>query len=355
MAIRGGGIYAGAGGNLVISNCSINNNTAYQGAGIAFFDGSSGIINSCTIDADTTDNYASAKGAGIYISSSAGDFTISNSTISNCFTYTTLPNHGGSGVHIDNADSVLITGTIFENNASFGEDGAIYSANCTNLIIDHCNFVKNKCMIFAGGITLNGSTNLTLTNSIFRSQTDSDICFFSYSSASVSYCDFYGASWGPFNVPPPGLGILVQTNANADSCDIFYNIYLDPLFVDFLGGDYHLTDTSPCIDAGDPGSSYDPDCTITDMGRYFFDQGGPCTRTWSGAIDDDWSNPLNWTPNGAPTSVDNVIIPGTVTNMPEIMITGLECNDLLMENGAVLTINPGIIFTVNGTVTLEGL
>jgi hypothetical protein len=64
----------------------------------------------------------------------------------------------------------------------------------------------------------------------------------------------------------------VQTNANSDSCDTFYNIYLDPLFVDFNGGDYHLTEESPCIDAGDPAFALDPDGTITDMGAFYYDQ-----------------------------------------------------------------------------------
>jgi hypothetical protein len=83
---------------------------------------------------------------------------------------------------------------------------------------------------------------------------------------------------------PPGLGVLTQVNTNGDSCDVFYNIYLDPLFADFLNGDYHLSwsnwptpdsTKSPCIDAGDPLSPLDPDGTITDMGVFSFDQGVP--------------------------------------------------------------------------------
>ena len=35
---------------------------------------------------------------------------------------------------------------------------------------------------------------------------------------------------------------------------------------------YHLSSTSPCIDAGDPTSPLDPDGTISDMGAYYFDQ-----------------------------------------------------------------------------------
>jgi hypothetical protein len=55
-------------------------------------------------------------------------------------------------------------------------------------------------------------------------------------------------------------------------------IDLDPLFADTANSDYHLTENSPCIDAGDPdldGDGYtwesdsddqDPDGTRMDMG-----------------------------------------------------------------------------------------
>ncbi|OQB43031.1 MAG: flagellar basal body rod modification protein [Candidatus Latescibacteria bacterium ADurb.Bin168] len=48
------------------------------------------------------------------------------------------------------------------------------------------------------------------------------------------------------------------------------NIIDDPLFVDAPNGDYHLSAGSPCIDAGDTGSPYDPDNTIADMGAFPF-------------------------------------------------------------------------------------
>ncbi|MBL0061857.1 MAG: T9SS type A sorting domain-containing protein [bacterium] len=65
-------------------------------------------------------------------------------------------------------------------------------------------------------------------------------------------------------------------NVNGDSCDQDYNIYLDPQFVDWELGDYHLTEGSPLIDAGIAGAifntSNDPDNTPPDIGAYYFDQ-----------------------------------------------------------------------------------
>jgi hypothetical protein len=83
---------------------------------------------------------------------------------------------------------------------------------------------------------------------------------------------------------PAGLGQLTTTNANGDSCDVYYNIFLDPLFENPGSGNYQITwanwpnpdsTKSPCIDAGDPLSPLDPDGTITDMGVFSFDQSIP--------------------------------------------------------------------------------
>ncbi|MFH1733713.1 MAG: hypothetical protein ABIE92_03305 [bacterium] len=51
------------------------------------------------------------------------------------------------------------------------------------------------------------------------------------------------------------------------------NIVEDPLLVDPGNKDYRLTADSPCIDAGNPASPFDPDNTIADMGAFYFDQG----------------------------------------------------------------------------------
>ena len=82
------------------------------------------------------------------------------------------------------------------------------------------------------------------------------------STVAVNYCDVEGDEGGVY----VGLGSsLVWGDGNLDT---------DPLFVDAGSGDYHLTDASPCIDAGDPDSPPDPDDTFADMGAYYFDQGG---------------------------------------------------------------------------------
>ncbi|OGM12201.1 hypothetical protein A2Z22_05230 [Candidatus Woesebacteria bacterium RBG_16_34_12] len=59
----------------------------------------------------------------------------------------------------------------------------------------------------------------------------------------------------------------------------------DPLFVDFLNGDYHLTSSSPAIDSGDPNSPLDPDGSRADMGAYPFFHTLTPTETVNDLID----------------------------------------------------------------------
>jgi len=87
-----------------------------------------------------------------------------------------------------------------------------------------------------------------LVNSILWNDSPQEIFFIS-SSVTVTYSDIQGGWTGEGNI------------------DLY------PLFDDPSNGDYHLTENSPCIDAGDPDSQYnDPDSTRNDMGAYYFDQ-----------------------------------------------------------------------------------
>jgi hypothetical protein len=69
------------------------------------------------------------------------------------------------------------------------------------------------------------------------------------------------------------------SNAKGDSCDINFNIYNNPLFVDTTNQDYRLQLCSKSIDAGTPiiDGQYvlDPDNTYPDIGSKFFNHYNP--------------------------------------------------------------------------------
>lgn len=66
---------------------------------------------------------------------------------------------------------------------------------------------------------------------------------------SVNNSNIYGWNQNYYNCGDY-IGVNVTTNANADSCDAYGNIKLDPMFVDAVNGNYRLRSVSPCIDAG---------------------------------------------------------------------------------------------------------
>ncbi|MBK8001112.1 MAG: immunoglobulin domain-containing protein [Verrucomicrobia bacterium] len=78
---------------------------------------------------------------------------------------------------------------------------------------------------------------------------------------------------------PSIYGVPIQSNYNGDPCDAFFNIFLDPQFIDT--NRFLLSNFSPCIDAGDPAIAdvcpqFSHGSAISDIGAY----GGPDACGW---------------------------------------------------------------------------
>ncbi|MEO0045448.1 MAG: putative adhesin [Bacteroidota bacterium] len=78
------------------------------------------------------------------------------------------------------------------------------------------------------------------------------------------------------------------------------------------------------------------------------------SKTWNGAIDTDWNNSINWTPNGIPNGTDCVVIPQTANN-PIISGTGYNglAGTLSVLNNASLTVNSQNNITVTNWVAVQ--
>ncbi len=152
---------------------------------------------------------------------------------------------------------------------SAGQGGGI-----TNWLAPRCE-VTNCTVVYnhgddAGGIRSVG-TSVTIANTVIAYNSNFAICLWEVPGGnSITYCDFWSNNRGGNSAYPTGFGSLTTTNANGTSCDQYQNIFSDPLFVNATLGVYHLQSTSPCIDAGAPSATCDPDSTITDMGAFPF-------------------------------------------------------------------------------------
>jgi hypothetical protein len=78
------------------------------------------------------------------------------------------------------------------------------------------------------------------------------------------------------------------------------------------------------------------------------------TLSWTGSSSTDWSVAGNWDLGSVPLASSNVSIPSAPTNQPHItssISSPAVCNNLTIQSGAVLTIDPQKALTVNGTFT----
>ncbi|MFH1011922.1 MAG: right-handed parallel beta-helix repeat-containing protein [bacterium] len=233
----GGGVYFYC-SSATFTNCTISGNSATGGGGVAC-EYSSPTFTNCNISGNTATNW----GGGVV---SLVSYLSSSPTFSNCTLSDNSAGWYGGGVYCsDNSSPIFTNCTVSGNAATSG--GGVYCYQSS----PRFNSTIIAFSTYGAGIQFNGSAG-----------------------SQILYCDFFGNSGGAFGGSGPvGLGQLVTTNANGDSCDTYYNILLAPMFVNTAAGDYHLLANSPCINAGDPSLPLDPDHTTADIGAFFYDHG----------------------------------------------------------------------------------
>ncbi len=180
-----------------------------------------------------------------------------------------------------NADDVtLVNCEIINNQALLGGTAGI-RIQSWNSIINHCT-VSGNVASGSGTDALSVNNDAHISNSIFS--WNSPYALHISASTTVTYSDFFANDQDITNNAPSGFGLLDTVNANGDSCDVYNNIFLNPLFADTSNGDYSLSwanwpvvdaTRSPAIDAGDPTDLKDPDSTTADMGAYYFNYTRP--------------------------------------------------------------------------------
>lgn len=278
----GGGVYA-TGSTLDIENSEITGNTASGDGGGLYVDGlftfgtelSGSTIggNSAAngggaysdggglrlLDTTVTGNSATTQGGGLYLT--GGLFTeVTGGSVSG----NDADEGGGAYVGSVTVQVLLRSCLVTDNLASGGRGGGLlledlFAAGSSRVIIDGCTFANNEAE--EGGALYVLDSTVSAGNSIFWSDTAD------FGPEMVVEGDIEDAevvvevsNLIESNVLELGTGELDYGAGNLDE---------DPLFVDEAGGDYHLTATSPCIDAGavgllTPDEDYEMDTRNTD-------------------------------------------------------------------------------------------
>jgi hypothetical protein len=71
--------------------------------------------------------------------------------------------------------------------------------------------------------------------------------------------------------------------------------------------------------------------------------------TWTGAVNNDWANSCNWSPNGVPTATNPVFIENVANDPVVLNGTTANCQGMTLHGLAILTINNGGVMNVTGT------
>ena len=268
---------------LTIKGGNVSGTMQSGGSGLYISGGSALTVTNNKITGNS--NYSAGYGGGIYVSSSTPLI------LNNVITGNSPGTFGhGAGIYVANA-SPVIKGNSIVSNISYGSGiyvtGSLSSPRILNNVI-----AKNK----EGGIECAGSSKARIINNTITDNTLNGIQI-SYASPDsivnniISSNTGYGISeseatsdpgkvwYNLFNANGSGLyqdegttDYYTSATLNSGVAEAKNNLDGDPMFVDYVNGDYHLRSGSPAINAGDPGSPLDPDATRADIGAYYYGQ-----------------------------------------------------------------------------------
>ena len=290
----------GGGGGLYVSwcdpeimNCSFISNYGCDGGAVKTLSAGPSFLN-CTFSENLSDGYAAISHEyfdgvmdSCIINSNYSGFAGSALNIfggTNTFNYCEIFDNDCSGlggaVYVDDWCEVYMNHCLISHNTSnpvaavFVEGDTLFQLNYLEL--NNCTISDNAAVpsIYASSIYIERNGTCMLKNTIVSYTAAGTAIYFDEGAISgIEYSNFFGNEYHAFSGTIPwSLGAIVTVNLNHDSCDAYQNIYFDPEYQDHIQGDYHLTEISPCIDAGYPGFPLDPDGTIIEMGVYFYDQ-----------------------------------------------------------------------------------
>jgi hypothetical protein len=234
------------------------------------------------------------------------------------------------------------------------DGGGIYGDMESNLEMTHCLVADNEAQEDGGGISL-VEADLEISRSTIAGNTAGN-------NGGAIHCQMYYGEPGSISNSILWGNYPDEISAGSIAPEVYYsnvyggyagdgNIDANPLFESVETGNYHLSwedypyasgAKSPCIDAGDPASAYDPDGTVADMGAFYYHQE---TVT---LIRDQSEEAFKMFPNPATHSVqltaDETIQYVQVLNLAGKVVKKIDINDL--AGMLVVSDIPGGIYLV---------
>jgi hypothetical protein len=227
FSVAGGNVEFNGGGLLIIGtspiirDCVIQGNASGSAGGGAHISlGAAPLLDSCTFTGNSSD-----RGGGVFAENATP-------TLINCLFQNNLANRGGGLASVGGANSIITQCLFFDNIAvSFG--GAMFNAGGSDPLIDNSTIARNSAFQ-GGGMYLDGSGTM-VTNTIFWGNSDT-----SGTTASAQIEIEAGTPVVNRSIVQGGWTGAGSNNSSAD-----------PIFVDFVGGNFRIDEFSPAIDAGD--------------------------------------------------------------------------------------------------------
>jgi hypothetical protein len=298
----GAGVHLSAGANVAFRNCIIRDNTipGADGNGCGVYGTASSVrIESCLFQNNTCPSTLSDGGA-VYFN--GGNHVILDTVFRNNGVAPATALAAGSigGAFYADGGSAQITRCRFESNRS-SSGGAVGVSGTMSMLIDECVFADNAARngggfsitsaaggaaprirnsLFVGNASIDQAaivadksslfTNLTIVN---NTATGSYVIGGAAPAGSVviDNCIIHGNTYNTANGIAPGPQCVVRRcilqQPYTGAAGSGFNQVVDPLFVSVASRDFHLSPTSPGIDAGDSALYFGPFADLDGLDR----------------------------------------------------------------------------------------
>jgi len=254
----GGAIYITSTNSIEVSNNTFQNNsiTEYGDGGAAYIDSYQGKVTVSENQFVGNGNINGDYGGGLYIS--AENMVISNNLISG---NSTQREGGGMYLGVDDTvkiyNNIIVDNNVISDSYGYGGGGVYLGGShvVTTYILTNNTINGNSSSRSGGGLYFRAwddNSALALRNNII------------WGNSAVDYGnDIYINADGDGNLNNSTINLYNNDYQNeldgglyiiGGQGDLAYysaNIHSDPSFVDVPSGDYHLSSSSPCRDAGD--------------------------------------------------------------------------------------------------------